>query len=149
EGGARLGRYHARRIVLLDDERPETGIGEIATAQDRGVEPAGLRAEVRAPRRRSRAGLGPARLELTRGPGSLVASQSDHRDGDELYRFVGTRPVAVGALVLAAKCLLDCRDGRGVERPLRDRHGQFERLAVIVQVGVALNERPPPREALG
>src|SRR5262245_44626537 len=149
EGGARLGRHHARRIVLLDDERPETAIGEIATAQDRGVEPARLRTEVRAPRRRSRAGLGPARLELTRDRGSLVDSQSDDRDRDELHRFVGARPVAVGTLVLSAECLLDCRDGRGVERSLRDRHSQFERLALVVEVGVALDERPLPREALG
>src|SRR5262245_8295421 len=149
EGGPCLGRHHARRIVLLDDEGSVAGIDEIAATQDRGVEPPSLRTEVRAPRRRPRAGLGPARLELTRHRGSLVDSQSDDRDGDELHRFVGARAVAVGALVLAAERLLDRRDGRGVERSLRDRHGQFERLAVVVQMGVALNERALPREALG
>ena len=133
---------------------PSRGAGEVGAAQHRRLQPAGRRAEIGAARRQRcvvgrapaapASGLRPQRV-LGRCPGRSGGSRS-------------ARPAPRGrrggrrcARARAERFLERGERGR-VERPVGDRHGQLEGLALVVQAGAApdahrARRRSPRRRA--
>src|SRR5262249_58457341 len=72
-------------------------------------------------------------------PSRPVGNPLGHEaEADELYGLFGAGAVTVHALVLATEGLLEVADGTRIELSQAERHGQFERLALVAEIG-----RPP------
>src|ERR1051325_9645298 len=125
------------------------GLRWAAAVDNPRVEPAPRRAEVGAPRRAAYFDIGrKACRRGRRGAGSLRDAAADRFEADQLNRLLGPGAVAVGALVLGAKRLFQGRERGGVYQTRRQRHPQFEGLALIMQAGAAADLDPLRRKSV-
>src|SRR3954462_1839457 len=128
ERRAPAGRHHARRIVLLDDERAMPRRGELGAADDARRRRALPRPEVRVALSARR---GAARRDIARAPLDRKPRHDSQRDALEL---LGLRLVTVSALVLVAEVPCEAAE---IGLPGSDRRGELVRLPGIAQVGEA------------
>ena len=103
-------------------QRAAAAAGEIAAAQDGGLEPAVLRPEVHAARRAAVRPSGPRSTLDALGHARAVGDAlGDHAQADQLDGLVGPGAMPVGALVLAAEGLRDAGDAPAASSAPRAR----------------------------
>ena len=149
EGDACSGWEDAGPVVFLYDEGTSARRREITAAHNRRLAPASLGAEVGQAGRQRRTGVGSRELERPRRQRALGDPLAGQPDLGQLDRLLGAGAVAIGALVLLAEGILERSDRSRVERPVSDRQGQIEALALVVQARRAQDADPVGRKAFG
>ena len=130
EAGAGPGRNEAGRIILLDDQRAGKGRPQIGPAQDGNLPPPVLPSEIRLAQ--GPAGRPAGRLGGTYGQAAQAPPR--HLDRHELHRFVRSRPVPVGVLVLGREGLRKLAQPCPADPAGRCGNLQLENLTVIMQL---------------